>query len=193
MNKVKSVLLVGVGGQGTILMSKVLTRGLISAGFDVKMSEVHGMAQRGGSVSTQVRWGEKVYSPLFGPGSADILVALERMEAVRWAEYLKPDGIAVINDYKMLPMPVAAGTAIYPEGTIEAMSRSFKTVAFDASELAVEAGSARTMNIVMFGALVKAAGLTNIDWRSILSESVPAKFIDMNLNAFELGINEVTI
>ncbi|MEA4919741.1 MAG: indolepyruvate oxidoreductase subunit beta [Clostridiaceae bacterium] len=193
MSKVKSVLLVGVGGQGTILMSKVLTKGLISAGFDVKMSEVHGMAQRGGSVSTQVRWGEKVYSPLFGPGSADILVALERMEAVRWAEYLKPDGIAVINDYKMLPMPVAAGMATYPEGTIEAMSRCFKTVAFDASELAHEAGSARTMNIVMFGALVKAAGLTNIDWQSILSESVPSKFVDMNLKSFELGVNEVTI
>lgn len=192
-NRVKSVLLVGVGGQGTILMSKVLTHGLISAGYDVKMSEVHGMAQRGGSVSTQVRWGEKVYSPLFGPGQADILVALERMEAVRWAEYLKPDGVAIVNDYKILPMTVASGAAEYPHGTVQAMEKTFKTVAFDASALAQKAGSPRTMNIVLFGALVRAAGLEDIDWRQILAASVPEKFIKANTQAFMLGLNEVKL
>lgn len=192
-NRVKSVLLVGVGGQGTILMSKVLTHGLISAGYDVKMSEVHGMAQRGGSVSTQVRWGQKVYSPLFGPGQADILVALERMEAVRWAEYLKPDGVAIVNDYKILPMTVASGAAEYPGGTVQAMEKTFKTVAFDASALAQKAGSPRTMNIVLFGALVKAAGLEDIDWRQILAASVPEKFVKANIEAFMLGINEVKL
>ena len=193
MTKVKSVLLVGVGGQGTILMSKVLTRGLIAAGYDVKMSEVHGMAQRGGSVSTQVRYGEKVYSPLFGEGAADVLVSLERMEAVRWASYLKPDGIAIVNDYKILPMTVASGAVSYPEGTVEAMQKTFKTVAFDAAKLAEEAGNGRTMNIVLFGALIRALGLEEIDWKAILRESIPEKFIDANLKAFELGMNEVNV
>ncbi|MBQ2650686.1 MAG: indolepyruvate oxidoreductase subunit beta [Clostridia bacterium] len=193
MTNVKSVLLVGVGGQGTILMSKVLTRGLIAAGYDVKMSEVHGMAQRGGSVSTQVRYGEKVHSPLFGQGAADVLVSLERMEAVRWADYLKPDGIAIVNDYKILPMTVASGAAAYPDGTVEAMQKTFKTVAFDAAALAEEAGNGRTMNIVLFGALIRALGLEDIDWKAILRESVPEKFIEANLKAFELGMNEVKL
>ncbi len=188
MDKVKSVLLVGVGGQGTILMSKILTRGLIKAGFDVKMSEVHGMAQRGGSVSTQVRWGEKVYSPLFGEGQADVLVALEKMEAVRWAAYLKPEGVCVVNDYEITPMPVASGAAKYPEGTVEAMEKTFRTIAFDAARLAEEAGNPRTMNVVLFGALIKALELDGINWTEVLKEEVPPRFIDVNLKAFELGL-----
>ena len=124
----KSALLVGVGGQGAILTAKVLVNGLMKAGFDVKMSEVHGMSQRGGSVSTQVHWGEKVYSPVIGQGAADIIVAFEKMEAVRYADFLKPDGIAVINDYAMPSSTTAAGLAEYPEGCVEAMQDMGKPI-----------------------------------------------------------------
>ena len=120
----KSAILVGVGGQGAILTAKVLVNGLMEAGYDVKMSEVHGMSQRGGSVSTQVHWGEKVYSPVIGKGAADIMVAFEKMEAVRYADFLKPDGIAVINDYAMPSSTIAAGLCQYPEGCLEAMTRA---------------------------------------------------------------------
>ena len=123
MAQVKSILLVGVGGQGTILVSKILTAGLLKAGYDVKMSEIHGMAQRGGSVSTTIRYGEKVYSPVIGLGEADVLISFEKMEAVRWAPYLKPEGIAVINDYEIAPLPVAIGKAEYPQNTIEGLFR----------------------------------------------------------------------
>ena len=123
MSNVKSALLVGVGGQGAILISKIMSNGFMQAGFDVKQSEVHGMAQRGGSVSTQVRWGDKVYGPVFGKGEADIMVALERMEAVRYAEFLKPDGVAVINDYAIKSTTIASGAETYPDGCIEVHER----------------------------------------------------------------------
>ena len=123
MSGVKSALLVGVGGQGAILISKIMANGFMQAGFDVKQSEVHGMAQRGGSVSTQVRWGDKVYGPVFGKGEADILVALEKMEAVRYAEFLKPGGVAVINDYAIKSTTIASGAETYPEGCVEAMEK----------------------------------------------------------------------
>jgi indolepyruvate ferredoxin oxidoreductase beta subunit len=187
MDNVKSILLVGVGGQGTILVSKILTQGLIEAGFDVKMSEIHGMAQRGGSVSTQVRYGDKVYSPIIGRGGADILVAFEKMEAVRYAEFLKPTGIAVINNYAIAPMPVAAGMAVYPEGSIEAMSKVFKTISFNAAEMAQRIGNPKTMNIVLFGAMVKAFGMTGIDWEQVFRAQLPEKFLEVNLKAFRAG------
>ena len=174
VNMVKNILLAGVGGQGAILVSRVLTAGLVKAGYDVKMSEVHGMAQRGGSVSTQVRYGERVYSPIIGRGEADILVAFEKMEAVRYAEYLKPNGIAVINDYEIMPMPVAAGMAEYPQGTVEAMAAAFTSVVIPAARLAEDLGNIRCMNIVLFGAMVKALGMTDIDWAEILRELLPA-------------------
>lgn len=187
MDNVKSILLVGVGGQGTILVSKILTQGLIEAGFDVKMSEIHGMAQRGGSVSTQVRYGDKVYSPIIGRGGADILVAFEKMESVRYAEFLKPSGIAVINDYAIAPMPVAAGMASYPEGSIEAMSKAFKTISFNAAEIAQRIGNLKTMNIVLFGAMVKAFGMTGINWEQVFRAQLPEKFLEVNLKAFQAG------
>lgn len=188
MSEVKSILLVGVGGQGTILVSKLLTQGLIQAGFDVKMSEVHGMAQRGGSVSTQVRYGEKVYSPIIGEGGADILIAFEKMEAVRWANYLKPTGIAVINDYEIPSLPVATGTVQYPEGCIEAMRKCFKTIAVDAAGTAEEIGNARTMNIVLLGVLVNAFAMTDIDWEAVLRDNLPEKMLEDNLKAFRAGM-----
>lgn len=187
MNNVKSIILVGVGGQGAILVSKVLTSGLIKAGYDVKMSEVHGMSQRGGSVSTQVRFGEKVYSPIIGKGQADILVSFEKMEAVRYSDFLKPEGTAVINDYEIVPMNVAAGEEKYPEGIIEEMSANFKTVVLDAAKIALEIGNSKCMNIVLFGAMVKALGLDDIDWEETLKETLPAKILDINLKAFKAG------
>jgi len=188
MSNVKSILLVGVGGQGTILVSKLLTSGLIKAGYDVKMSEVHGMAQRGGSVSTQVRYGDKVYSPIIGRGQADVLVAFEKMEAVRYAEFLKPDAIAVINDHEIVPLPVAAGLTEYPQGTVEAMSSAFKTLVLPAAEIADSLGNSRCMNIVLFGALVKAFGMTDIDWKEVMREQLKPSILEINLKAFDAGM-----
>lgn len=188
MSDVRSILLSGVGGQGTILVSKILTKGLLEAGFDVKMSEIHGMAQRGGSVSTQVRYGKKVASPIIGEGQADILVAFEKMEAVRNASFLKPEGVAVINNYEIVPLPVAAGKAEYPQGLLEAMSGKVTVYAFDAMAEASRLGNARTMNIVLFGAMVEAFPvLQQIDWQKIIADTVPEKFREINARAFEQG------
>jgi indolepyruvate ferredoxin oxidoreductase beta subunit len=184
-------MLVGVGGQGAILTSRILTQGLIRAGFDVKMSEVHGMAQRGGSVSTQVRYGEKVYSPLFGKGAGDVMVAFERMEALRYAAFLKPGGLAVVNDYRITPMSVAAGGASYPEDAVGAMAEKFRTVAVKAGDIAVELGNARCMNVVLFGALARALGLTDlpgVDWEEVVRSVVPEKLVELNLAAYKAGL-----
>ncbi|MDR1797756.1 MAG: indolepyruvate oxidoreductase subunit beta [Clostridiales Family XIII bacterium] len=186
-----NVMLVGVGGQGAILTSRILTQGLIRAGFDVKMSEVHGMAQRGGSVSTQVRYGEKVYSPLFGKGAGDVMVAFERMEALRYAAFLKPGGLAVVNDYRITPMSVAAGGASYPEDAVGAMAEKFRTVAVKAGDIAVELGNARCMNVVLFGALARALGLTDlpgVDWEEVVRSVVPEKLVELNLAAYKAGL-----
>ena len=187
MAKVKSALLVGVGGQGAILISKIMSNGFMKAGYDVKQSEVHGMAQRGGSVSTQVRWGEKVYGPVFGRGEADIMVALEKMEAVRYAEFLNPDGVAVINDYAIKSTTIASGAEEYPEGCIEAMAKNFNTIAIPASDIAIELGNAKCMNVVLFGAMTKALAMDDIDWEAIIAETVPAKFLELNLAAYRAG------
>ena len=191
MRKTKSALLVGVGGQGAILTAKVLVNGLMRAGYDVKMSEVHGMSQRGGSVSTQVHWGDKVYSPVIGRGAADIVVAFEKMEAVRYAEYLKPDGIAVINDYEMASSSIAAGLCEYPEGCLEAMEKHFRCHVLNAEAIAESLGSTKCMNIVLFGSMVKALGMDDIDWEAVISDTVPAKFRELNLNAYRAGRDAV--
>lgn len=185
---VKSILLSGVGGQGTILVSSILTKGLVRAGYDVKMSEVHGMAQRGGSVSTQVRYGTKVHSPIIGKGGADILVAFEKMEAVRYAPYLKADGLAVVNNYETPPLPVSSGLASYPKGLVEAMSAAYKTIVVDAAEIAKKLGNPKVMNIVLLGAMVKALGMEKIDWETILREQIPAKVIEVNIQAYRAGL-----
>ena len=183
----KSVLLGGVGGQGTILAAKILVGGLMRAGYDVKMSEVHGMSQRGGSVSTQVHWGEKVYSPVIGKGAADIVVAFEKMEAVRYAGFLKPDGVAVINDYEMASSTIAAGLFRYPEGCLEAMQSHFKCFTLDAAKIAAGLGSPKCMNVVLFGAMTKALGLDGIDWEDVIRATVPEKSLELNLNAYRAG------
>ena len=185
---VKSMLLVGVGGQGAILTAKVLVNGLLRAGYDVKMSEVHGMSQRGGSVSTQVRWGEKVWSPLIGSGAADYMVAFEKMEAVRYANFLKPDGVAVINDYEIASSTIASGQFEYPQGCLEAMQESFKVFPLKAGDIAANLGNPKCMNIVLFGALTHVLGLEGIDWEDVIRETVPPKFLELNLKAYRAGL-----
>ncbi|MBU5675811.1 indolepyruvate oxidoreductase subunit beta [Alkaliphilus sp. MSJ-5] len=192
MSEVKSLLLVGVGGQGTILASKILSAGLVDAGYDVKMSEVHGMAQRGGSVTTQVRFGEKVYAPIIGKGQADILVSFEAMEAIRWLEYLNPKGKAVVNEYEIPSAPILMGNADYPEGVIEKIKEKVDTNVLDAGKIAEDLGNAKTMNIVLLGALVKAMNLTDIDWEKAIRESVKEQFIDINIKAFNEGMKAVS-
>jgi indolepyruvate ferredoxin oxidoreductase beta subunit len=145
------------------------------------------MSQRGGSVSTQVHWGEKVYSPVIGSGAADVMVAFEKMEAVRYAHFLKPDGVAVINDYSIPSSTVAAGLETYPEGCLEAMTANFKCYTLDAAKIAMDLGSAKCMNIVLFGAMTKALELDDIDWEEIIKETVPPKFLELNLAAYRAG------
>lgn len=191
MNDVKSILLVGVGGQGTILASKILTQGLIENGYDVKMSEVHGMSQRSGSVSTQVRFGTKVYSPIIGEGTADILVSFEEMEAARYAHFLKKDGKAVVNTYRIPSMPILTGTRDYPDDIIGMLRQRVSTMALDATGIAEKVGNPKSANVVLLGALVKAMGLTDIDWNPIIAKTVKPAFIDVNRKAFAAGMNAV--
>ncbi len=191
MSEVKNILLVGVGGQGTILVSKILSNGLIEDGYDVKMSEVHGMAQRGGSVSTQVRYGKEIFSPIIGKGQADILVSFETMEALRWLEYLKPDGTVVVNDYKIPSAPILMGKEDYPDGVLEVLKSKVNTIVIKAAEKAEGLGNAKDMNVVLFGALVKAMNITNIDWEVQISKNVKPKTIDVNIKAFKAGMNIV--
>ncbi|MBP3896514.1 MAG: indolepyruvate oxidoreductase subunit beta [Mogibacterium sp.] len=190
MSEVKNILLVGVGGQGTILASKILTSALMKAGYDVKMSEIHGMSQRGGSVSTQVRYGDKVYSPIVGKGSADVIVAFEEMEALRWLDHLKIGGKMVINDYQIQPVPVNLGTAEYPEGIIDHLKEKVDVLSFKAADVATELGNPKAMNIVLLGALVKAmGGLDEIDWDAEIEANVKPKFVELNKKAFRAGYN----
>lgn len=189
MSDMKNILLVGVGGQGTILVSKILSNGLVDAGYDVKMSEVHGMAQRGGSVSTQVRYGRKVYSPIIGKGQADILVSFETMEALRWLEYLKPSGKVIVNDYQIPSAPILMGKQEYPEGVLELIKAKADTTVIKAAEIAEELGNAKAMNVVLFGALVKAMELTYIDWEEVIKNSVKESAVNVNLLALKAGMN----
>ena len=191
MNDVKSILLVGVGGQGTILASKILTQGLIENGYDVKMSEVHGMSQRSGSVSTQVRFGTKVYSPIIGEGTADLLVSFEEMEAARYAKYLKKDGKIVVNTYRIPSMPILSGSRTYPEHIIESLSREVPTMSLDATKIATDLGNPKSANVVLLGALIKAIGMTDIDWKAIIAKAVKPKFVEVNQKAFDAGFAAV--
>jgi indolepyruvate ferredoxin oxidoreductase beta subunit len=185
-----AILLVGVGGQGTILASKILSEGFVSAGYDVKMSEIHGMSQRGGSVSTQIRFGRDVHSPIIGEGEAGVIVAFEKMEALRWLEYLSPGGRIIVNDYEIPSVPILMGAAKYPEGIIEELSAKADALVINAAAIAEELGNAKAMNIVLLGAAVRAMeseGLTGIDWRVIMQKNIKPAFIELNLKAFDAG------
>ena len=192
MTDVKSVLFVGVGGQGTILASKILTMGLIEHGYDVKMSEVHGMSQRGGSVSTQVRFGSHVYSPIIGEGTADILVSFEEMEASRYAQFLKRDGKIVVNTCRIPSMPILSGACEYPEGGIAALREHVPVLTVDATQIATDLGNPKSANVVLLGALIGAMGLHDIDWKDIVAKTVKPAFVEMNLKAFDAGMEAVS-
>lgn len=191
MMTTKSILLVGVGGQGTILISKILTAGLAELGYDVKMSEIHGMSQRGGSVTTQIRYGEKVYAPSIGEGEADLIISFEKVEALRALPFLKKGGAIIMDEYELFPMPVLTGTVTYPHETIDELKKVVPTLkVVKAAETAKALGSIRAQNIVLLGAMVKLLGLdSEIDWKKIVADYVPEKSRDMNLAAFEAGYN----
>lgn len=191
--KITGILLVGVGGQGTILASKILSEGLAVAGWDVKMSEIHGMSQRGGNVSTQIRYGKKVGSPIIGRGEADVIVAFEKMEALRWIEYLRPGGIMIVNDYEIPSVPILMGMASYPEGIVADLQSKADVRVLQAGGLADELGNHRSLNIVLLGAALKAlskadaASIQEIDWPSIIRNNIKSQFAEVNIKAFEAG------
>ena len=188
--KTKNIMIVGVGGQGSLRASKLLGRLLLTKGYDIKVSEVHGMSQRGGSVVTYVRFGDKVYSPIIDKGEADYIVSFELLEAARWTEYLKPGGKIVVNTQQINPMPVITGAAEYPADLAEKMQAAGLDVdAFDALALAEQAGSAKAVNIVLMGHLSKNFDFTNEEWMEAIEQSVPPKFLELNKTAFTLGRN----
>jgi len=189
MKEVKNILFIGVGGQGTILASKILSEGLLRNGYDVKMSEVHGMAQRGGSVTTQVRFGEKVYSPLIEKGKADAIVAFEKSEALRALPYLKEGGHLIVNDYEIHPVPVLIGLEKYPEGVNEALrSTAENTVIIKAAEVAKDLGNMKAQNVVLLGALLKALDIKEVNWEEVVASLVPAKAVELNKKALVAGM-----
>lgn len=183
----KSILIVGVGGQGIILTSKILSTALVEAGFDVKMSEVHGMAQRGGSVTTQVRYGDKVYSPIIGKGQADILVSFELIEAMRWIEYLKPGGKCIVNNYRIPSAPILRGAVSYPENIGEELADKAEARIVPAADIATELGNIKVQNIVMLGCLTAVMDLNTVNWEDLISRLVKPKFVEINLRAFKKG------
>ncbi len=183
-----NIMIVGVGGQGSLLASKLLGRLLLSEGYDVKVSEVHGMSQRGGSVVTYVRYGDRVASPVIDQGEADFIVSFELLEAARWLSYLKPDGQIVTSTQQVDPMPVVTGKADYPQNLVEKMrAAGAKVDALDCLALAEQAGSAKAVNIVLMGRLSHYFDLPEEKWQLALEASVPAKFLDLNRKAFALG------
>ena len=185
---VKNIMIVGVGGQGSLLASKLLGHLLLTRGYDVKVSEVHGMSQRGGSVVTYVRYGDRVYSPIIDKGEADFIVSFEQLEAARWIEYLKPDGIVVTNTQKTDPMPVITGAVAYPDGLLEKMRAAGASVdAIDALSLAEEAGSSKAVNLVLMGHLSRYFDFPDGVWQEAIEACVPAKFLELNRRAFALG------
>ncbi len=187
MSKITNVLLVGVGGQGTVLASSILSRGLIDAGYDVKMSEIHGMSQRGGSVSTQVRFGDEVISPVIGEGEADILVSFEKMEALRYLNFLKPTGQVITNTQELPSALMQAGFANYPEGIMEELEKHATIHALDATSVARDLGMEKSMNMVLFGAMAKLLGLEDVNWEEVLKKMIKPQFVDINLEAYRKG------
>jgi len=186
----KNVMIVGVGGQGSLLASKLLGHLLMEQGYDVKVSEVHGMSQRGGSVVTYVRYGDKVFSPVIDKGEADFIVSFEVLEAARWLSYLKPDGQIVTSTQQIDPMPVITGAAQYPEDLVNKMlAAGAKVDALDCLALAEQAGSAKSVNLVLMGRLSKYFDFSDEAWQKSIEACVPAKFLELNKKAFELGKN----
>jgi len=185
----KNIMIVGVGGQGTLLASRVLGNTVINEGYDVKVSEVHGMSQRGGSVVTYVKYGEKVYSPIIDKGEADIILAFETLEAYRALPFLKKGGKMIINTQAINPMPVIIGKAEYPANICEKLSQKIHIKAVDALKLAEEAGNFKAVNVVLIGVMAKSTDIPYEKWVETIKATVPAKFVDVNLKAFDAGYN----
>ena len=185
----KSIMLVGVGGQGTILASKLLTIGLMEAGYDVKMSEIHGMSQRGGSVSSQVRYSkDQVYSPVIEIGGADMIVSFEKVEALRYLKYLKEGGTIVANNYKMESVATITGKAEYKVEEVNKKLKELNAKVINAADKATELGNAKVMNIILLGTVIKGMHLEDIDWEQIIRDNVKEKFIDINIRALHEGM-----
>ena len=180
----KNILLVGVGGQGTILTTKILSAGLVELGYDVKMSEIHGMSQRGGTVTTQLKFGEKVYAPNIGEHEADIIISFEKVEALRALPYLKKGGVIISDDREILSMPVLTGEAEYPENALDVLKETV-------GDVRIIKASEKAQNICLLGALIKVLGIDGIDWVKLVEESVPAKVKDINVEAFKAGFNMI--
>ena len=184
-----NIMIVGVGGQGTLLASRILGNIVIEEGYDVKVSEVHGMSQRGGSVVTYVKFGDKVYSPIIDKGEADIILAFEMLEAYRALPYLKKDGKIIVNNQMMNPTPVITGAMEYPKDIKNKLESVINLECVDALKLANEAGNIKTVNVVLIGVLAKSTNIEYSKWIEVLKSTVPAKLLDVNLKAFDLGYN----
>jgi indolepyruvate ferredoxin oxidoreductase beta subunit len=189
MSHNKNIMIVGVGGQGTLLASRILGNAVIGAGLDVKVSEVHGMSQRGGSVVTYVKYGEKVQSPIVDKGSADIILAFEELEAYRSLPYLKKGGRMIVNTQQINPMPVIIGAAEYPENICEKLQKICDLTTVDAASLATEAGSIKAVNVVLIGVMATSTDIPYEDWIETIRNTVPPKFVELNIKAFDLGYN----
>jgi len=183
----KNIMIVGVGGQGTLLTSRILGGIIRKAGYDVKLSEVHGMAQRGGSVVTYVRYGDKVYEPIVEEGQADVLIAFERLEAMRYAHFLKPDGVMIVNDQRMDPMPVVMGACEYPDDILNTLEKDHKVISVDAMDEAKKLGNARVFNTIIIGLAAKNMDFDKEQWLDVISETVPPKTVEINQKAFLVG------
>ena len=187
MANTKNIMIVGVGGQGTLLTSRILGGITVAAGYDVKLSEVHGMAQRGGSVVTYVRYGKEVAEPIVEEGQADVLIAFERLEALRYAHFLKKDGVIIVNDQRIDPMPVVTGVAKYPENIIEELSKEHRVISIDAQEEALKMGNSRVFNVIILGVAAKHMDFPKEQWIEVVKNTVPPKTVDINVAAFERG------
>lgn len=183
----RNIMIVGVGGQGTLLTSRILGGIMLGAGYDVKMSEVHGMAQRGGSVVTYVRYGDHVAEPIVEEGQADVLIAFEQLEAKRYAHFLKKDGVLIVNSQRIDPMPVVIGAAEYPEGIIEELSGIYKTISVAAMDEALKLGNPKVFNVIVLGVAARHMDFTKEQWFDVIEKTVKPKFIDINKRAFETG------
>lgn len=183
----KNIMIVGVGGQGTLLASRILGNTVIDEGYDVKLSEVHGMSQRGGSVVTYVKYGDKVYSPIIGKGEADIILAFETLEAYRALPYLKKGGVMIVNTQKIDPMPVITGAAEYPENILEKLDEKIDLVKVNGLDIAKKAGNIKAVNVVLIGVMAKNTDISYEKWTETVKKTVPEKFLDANLAAFKMG------
>lgn len=187
MKETKNIMIVGVGGQGTLLTSRILGGITVAAGYDVKLSEVHGMAQRGGSVVTFVRYGEKVAEPIVEEGQADVLIAFERLEALRYAHFLKKDGVIVVNDHRIDPITVVTGMAEYPDNIIENLEKEHKVLKVKAMEEAIKLGNSKVFNIIVLGVAAKHMDFSKEAWLEVIEKTVPPKTVEINKQAFLLG------